>query len=123
VHREIDPLPVESLARTPLPSEALEAGFAMNTGGDQMSTRPVDAGLALHVAFGTHVFRQQFASCRDCGHGDALSDGTDAIDWAECDGTTYSLHVSNRHVEVRDENSHAVVTVVPVPPGLHHVPR
>jgi len=102
----------------PLAPGILEASFVLNTGGDQMSARPVDAGLVVRVAFGTRVFRQQFASCKDAGHGNALSDGSSAIDWADCDGTTYSLHVSDARVEVRDDASHAVVTAIPLPRGL-----
>jgi hypothetical protein len=84
-----------------------------------MAARPVDAGLVLHVQFDNRHFRQQFASCHDGGYGGALSDGSSAIDWADCDGTRYSLHVSDARVEVRSDASHAVVTAIPLPPGLH----
>jgi hypothetical protein len=118
VHRDIDPAPVESTRTTPLASGILEASFVLNTGADQAASRPFDAGLVLWVAFGTRQFRQQFASCKDAGHGDALSDGSSALDWAECDGRIYSLHVSDTRVEVHDDASHAVVAAIPIPRGL-----
>jgi hypothetical protein len=118
VHRDIDRAPVESTNTSPPGPGILEASFVLNTGGDQMSTRPVDAGLAVRVAFGSRLLRQQFASCKDAGHGNALADGSSAIDWADCDGTTYSLYDLDDRVEVRDA-SQAVVTAIPLPGGLH----
>jgi hypothetical protein len=117
-HRRIDAAPVESTNPTEVPAGVVEASFELNTGGDQMSSRPVDAGLVLRVAYGRKLFRQQLASCRDAGHGDALADGSSAIDWAICDRTSYSLYVTDARVEVHD-SSHNVVATVPLPLGLH----
>src|SRR5579862_855283 len=118
VHRNIDPAPIESTTAELAPG-IFEAGFALDTGGDQMSSRPVDAGLVVRVAFGSRLFRQEFASCKGGGYGDELSDGSSAIDWAECDGTTYSLRFADARIEVRDESSHRLVTAISLPPGLH----
>lgn len=120
-HRRIDPAPVESTNPVELPSGVVQASFELNTGGDQMSSRPVDAGLVLRVAFGRRLLLQQLASCQDAGRGNALADGSAAIDWAICDGTTYSVHVSDTRVEVREDRSHAVITTIALPPGLHAV--
>ena len=69
------------------------------------------------------VLEAGFALNTGGGYGDARSDGSEAIDWAECDGTTYSLRLGEGRVEVRDERSHALVTAIAVPPGLHPLPR
>lgn len=117
-HRQLDRAPVESVNPDEVPPGVVQASFELNTGGDQMSSRPVDAGLVLRVAYSRKLFRQQLASCEQAGHGDALADGSSAIDWAICDRSSYSLHITDTRIEVRDD-SHNVVATVPLPSGLH----
>src|ERR1043165_9616475 len=117
-HRPLDPAPVESVNPAEVPPGVVQASFELNPGGDQMSSRPVAAGLDLRVAYGRKLFRQQLASCEQAGHGDALADGSSAIDWAICDRSSYSLHITDTRVEVHD-GSHNVVAAIPLPPGLH----
>jgi hypothetical protein len=118
-HRRIDATPVESTSATEVPAGVVQASFELNTGGDQMSSRPVDAGLVLRVAYGRKLFRQQLASCQDAGRGDALAGGSSAVDWAICDQTSYSLHITDTRVEVHSDRSTDVVTAIALPPGLH----
>jgi len=85
--RPLDAEPVRTLLKTPLPPGRAEAFFAMNTGGDQMTLRPKEAGLMVVVRVGTDEYRQTIASCPDFGLGSALGGGTEReLEVAMCDG-------------------------------------
>jgi hypothetical protein len=73
--------------QTPVPPGRAEAFFKLDTGGDQMTQRPKEAGLMVVVRVGIDEYRQTIASCQDPGLGSAFGGGTEReLEVAICDG-------------------------------------
>ncbi len=87
VRRPLDTEPVRIRLHTPIPPGRAEAFFKLDTGGDQMTQRPKEAGLMVVVRVGIDEYRQTIASCQDPGLGSALGGGTEReLEVAICDG-------------------------------------
>lgn len=87
VRRTLDAEPVKIRLMTPLPPGRAEAFFKLDTGGDQMTQRPKEAGLMVVVRVESDEYRQTIASCQDPGLGSALGGGTEReLEVAICDG-------------------------------------
>jgi len=85
--RALDAVPVHVRLATPLPAGRAEAFFKLDTGGDQMTRRPKEAGLVVVVRIESNEYRQTIASCVDPGLGSALGGGTEReLEVAICDG-------------------------------------
>jgi hypothetical protein len=85
--RALDAEPVTVRLATPLPAGRAEAFFKLDTGGDQMTQRPKEAGLVVVVRVESNEYRQTIASCVDPGLGSALGGGTEReLEVAVCDG-------------------------------------
>ena len=70
-----------------LPPDRAEAFFALNTGGDQLTTRSKEAGLVVVVRFGDREIRQTIATCSDPALGSALGGGGEReLEVAMCNG-------------------------------------
>ncbi len=85
--RELDPEPVKARLETPLAPGQAVAFFKLDTGGDQMTQTPKEAGLVVVVRIGDYEYNQTIASCSDPGLGSALGGGTEReLEVAICDG-------------------------------------
>ena len=81
--------------------------FALNTGGDQMTTTAREAGLVVIVRVGADEYRQTVASCPDPGLGSALGGGTEReLEVAICNGEFVLV------------SEPGLVTVVPIENGV-----
>lgn len=87
VRRPLDTKPVRIHLQTSVPPGRAEAFFELDTGGDQMTQRPKEAGLIIVVRVGIDEYRQTIASCHEPSLGSALGGGTEReLEVAICDG-------------------------------------
>lgn len=119
--RTLDASPRVSVVLPALAAGHAEARFEFDTGGDVMSLRPKEAGLAVVVRYHDKEVRQTFASCAEPSRGNALGDiGGDILDLAVCNGF-YRLRSEPGAVSVEGERADGVlftVTRIPLPlPG------
>jgi hypothetical protein len=85
---------------SPLPAGRVEAFFALDTGGDQMTLARKEAGLVVVVRFDRTELRRTIASCREAALGSVLGGGTETVlEVAGCDGE-YWLISEPRQVRV-----------------------
>lgn len=112
--RDIDLTPVESILDTSLQPGQAEAEFDLDTSGDQGHIPRVQVGFQVVVRYGNKELRQTIASCDHAGFGDPIIDG------ATCDDDDYWLLSDNGKVivEIRNGNSHKIVTQIPLPAGI-----
>ena len=100
MRRPTDAAPTSWQVADPLPAGEVQATLDINTGGDQMSVRPVEFGLELSVRERATDWRWRLASCRDLGSADVVA-STDARGPAyDCDGVLWELRVLPDRVEV-----------------------
>ncbi|MFC1611934.1 hypothetical protein ACFL6C_13310 [Myxococcota bacterium] len=99
VPRKIDAAAKTTSIAPPVPKGVVEAEFYLNTGGDQMSCRPVQGGLGVEVRVADKRITQQFASCDHAGHGNAMAPPR-ALEAADCDGRSYELYLRKDAVVV-----------------------
>ena len=86
-HRTLNAEPVKVPLITPLAPGRAEAFFKLDTGGDQMTQHPKEAGLMVVVRVESNEYRQTIASCQNPGIGSALGGGTEReLEVAICDG-------------------------------------
>ncbi len=96
-----------------------EVSIAINTGGDQMSVRRVQAGLVLVVRYGNTYAHQTFASCNSSGYGGDPSDPYSL--GIECDGRTFFLVQEKESIRVTDGIGGNTVVSIPLPSGITEV--
>lgn len=96
-----------SKLQSPLPAGKAEASFRLDTGADQMTETPREAGLVVVVRVGADEYRQTVASCAEPGLGSALGGGTERVlEVALCNGEYFLI------------SEPGVVTVLPVNDGV-----
>ena len=91
----------------PASNTPVEAGFWIDTGGDQ--GRRARFGLGVTGQIGDRTVTRNLATCDYAGHGDPLAPA-DAIEQAQCDDHYYDLIVTADEVIVRDDQG--VKTVI-----------
>ncbi|OVE76069.1 hypothetical protein BVX98_06605 [bacterium F11] len=120
--RVIDENPIPRKLSHSLDPGLSEAEFDINTGGDQMSLRRVQAGLVFLVRFQDMEYRQTIDSCNGVGQGTALRDNTEReIDYALCDHKEYWLVTEERKVRVYKDDPHnpnSIVSEIDLPDGI-----
>jgi hypothetical protein len=115
--RADDSEPRTSKLSIPLPSGASEALFAVDTGGDQMTTGARKAArLVLIVRYGASEIRQIIASCRETALGSALGGGTPTdLEVAGCDGEYRLVSIPGEVLVQRIDDGHSPSTVTRIP--------
>jgi hypothetical protein len=104
--RPLDQAPRETTLRTPLPDRQAVAFFAVDTGGDQLSTSRKEAGLEVVVRFRSRELRQTIASCADPSTGSALGGGTEReLEVALCGGEYWLIAEPGRVVVERKDST------------------
>ncbi|HHH31211.1 MAG TPA: hypothetical protein ENK57_23080 [Polyangiaceae bacterium] len=112
-----EPRPVDDTLRSsrrvpPLPEGRVEASFQLDTGGDQMSCRSVEAGIGVVVRVGDQEYRQGLASCAQAGAGDAIA-SPGALESASCDERFFDLIRKPDAIVVREGGT--TLARIPIP--------
>jgi hypothetical protein len=114
--RSLDSQPRTARLSSPLPSGKAEAFFALDTGQDQMTSRPKDAGLVVVVRYASTELRQTVATCGDPALGSALGGGTDTIlEVAGCDGEVRLISSPGQVTVDRIGKDDASTTIARIP--------